>query len=195
MNQKICPAMIVPPNPASARAPRKSKLGHIHARATVIVPSAPVVQLLCLAMPAKTLHVLFGPAANACGHPRVTTRSAVLGAVLMPASYLVGVHWGAPGIAASWLVAYPLLMVISARWIMPLIGVRFAPLRDAVLPPVIAATAMGIGITLLDRALPAMAPVLRLGTLVASGGVIYAGWMLIFARSRLTELRDLVLKR
>ena len=32
--------MIVPPYPANARAPRKLKLGHIHARATVIVPSA-----------------------------------------------------------------------------------------------------------------------------------------------------------
>ena len=45
MNQKICPAMIVPPNPASARAPRKSKLGHIHARATVIVPRARVANI------------------------------------------------------------------------------------------------------------------------------------------------------
>ena len=159
------------------------------------MPSAPVVQLLCLAMPAMTLHVLFGPAANACGHPRVTTRSAVLGALLMPASYLVGVHWGAPGIAASWLVAYPLLMIISAMWIMPLIGVRFAPLRDALLPPVLAATAMGLAVTLLDHLLPVLPPALRLSTLVATGGVIYSGWMLVFARDRLAELRDLVLKR
>ena len=157
--------------------------------------SAPVVQLLCLAMPFMTLHVLFGPAANACGHPRVTTRSAILGAVLMPLCYMVGVRWGAPGIAASWIVAYPLLTAISAWWIMPLIGVKAADLRDALLPPAIGAVAMALGVTLLDRALPALPAILRLSLLVATGGAIYGGWMLLFARTRLRELLDLVLKR
>ncbi|MFM5893092.1 MAG: lipopolysaccharide biosynthesis protein [Novosphingobium sp.] len=157
--------------------------------------SAPIVQLLCLAMPWMTLHVLFGPAANACGHPRVTTRSAILGAVLMPLCYMVGVHWGAPGIAASWLVAYPLLTIISALWIMPLIGVRARDLKEALLPPVLGALAMAAGVTALDRVLPAMSPLLRLGLEVATGGAIYAGWMLTFARDRLRELTDLVLKR
>lgn len=157
--------------------------------------SAPVVQLLCLAMPFMTLHVLFGPAVNACGHPRVTTRSAILGAVLMPLCYMVGVHWGAPGIAASWIVAYPLLTAISALWIMPLIGVKAARLRDALLPPVLGALAMALGVTLLDRVLPPLPTILRLSLLVGTGGAIYAGWMLAFARSRLRELFDLVLKR
>ena len=157
--------------------------------------SAPLVQLLCLAMPFMTLHVLFGPAANACGHPRVTTRSAILGAVLMPICYMIGVHWGAPGIAASWLVAYPLLTVISALWIMPLIGVRAAELRAALLPPVLGALAMVLGVTLLDRVLPELPSLLRLSLLVAAGGAIYGGWMTVFARDRLRELIDLALKR
>ena len=157
--------------------------------------SAPIVQLLCIAMPFMTLHVLFGPAANACGHPRVTTRSAILGAVLMPLCYMVGVHWGAPGIAASWIVAYPLLTAISAWWIMPLIGIKAADLRDALLPPVFGALAMALGVTLLDRALLPLPALVRLGLLVAAGGAIYGGWMLAFARSRLRELLDLVLKR
>lgn len=157
--------------------------------------SAQIVQLLCIAMPFMTLHVLFGPAANACGHPRVTTHSAILGAVLMPLCYMVGVHWGAPGIAASWLVAYPLLTIISAMWIMPLIGVRARDIKDALLPPVLAALAMALGVTALERALPAMSPLLRLSLEVATGGAIYMGWMLAFARDRLRELTDLVLKR
>ncbi len=157
--------------------------------------SAPIVQLLCIAMPFMTLHVLFGPAANACGHPRVTTRSAVLGAVLMPLCYMVGVHWGAPGIAASWLVAYPLLTIISAAWIMPLIGVKARDLKDALLPPTLGALAMALGVTLLERALPPMPALARLGLEVATGGAIYACWMVTFARDRLCELADLVLKR
>jgi len=157
--------------------------------------SAPIVQLLCLAMPWMTLHVLFGPAANACGHPRVTTRSAVLGAVLMPLCYMVGVHWGAPGIAASWLVAYPLLTIVSAAWIMPLIGIKARDIKDALLPPVLGALAMALGVTLMERALPSMSALTRLSLEVATGGAIYAGWMVTFARDRLRELTDLVLKR
>ncbi len=157
--------------------------------------SAPVVQLLSLAMPFMTLLVLFGPAANACGHPRITTRSAMLGAVLMPLCYIVGVQWGAPGIAASWLVAYPLLTAISALWIMPLIGVRAAALRAALLPPVLGAIAMAMGVTLLDRVLPEVPALPRLGLLVVTGGAIYGGWMLVFARDQLHELVKLVLQR
>jgi hypothetical protein len=113
----------------------------------------------------------------------------------MPLCYMVGVHWGASGIAASWLVAYPLLTIISAVWIMPLIGVKARDLRDALLPPVLAALAMALGVTALDRALPAMSPLLRLSLEVGTGGAIYAGWMLAFARGQLRELADLVLKR
>ena len=158
--------------------------------------SAPVVQWLGLAMPFMTLHVLFGPAANACGHPRVTTRSAILGAILMPLCYMIGVRWGAPGIAASWLVAYPLLTGVSAMWIMPLIGVRAAALRDALLPPALGALAMALGVTLLDRlVLPDLPAIIRLALLAATGGAIYGGWMLVFARDRLRELVDLVRNR
>jgi hypothetical protein len=119
----------------------------------------------------------------------------MLGAVLMPLCYIVGVQWGAPGIAASWLVAYPLLTAISALWIMPLIGVRAAALRAALLPPVLGAIAMAMGVTLLNRVLPEVPALPRLGLLVVTGGAIYGGWMLVFARDQLHELVKLVLQR
>ncbi len=156
--------------------------------------SAAVVQILCLAMPWMTLHVLFGPAANACGHPRMTTRSAILGAILMPTCYLVGIHWGATGMATAWLVAYPLLTIISAIWIMPLIGVRPAALLNALAPPVFVGLTMALAISLLDHVLPPLAPAVRLGFLVATGAAIYSGLLLVVARAQLKELTDLVLK-
>ncbi|MFM6930750.1 MAG: hypothetical protein ACKOUT_00730 [Novosphingobium sp.] len=78
---------------------------------------------------------------------------------------------------------------------MPLIGVRARDLRNALLPPVLGSLAMALGVTLLERVLPAMPALVRLGLEVAAGGAIYAGWMLAFARERLRELTDLVLKR
>jgi O-antigen/teichoic acid export membrane protein len=159
------------------------------------LPAAPLVALLALAMPFMTLHVMFGPATNACGRPGIASRSAILGAVLMPVCYLAGARFGAAGIAAAWLVAWPLLTAISAVWSMPVIGLRAAELRRALVPPVLAGVAMALTVTLLDRALPALPEVFRLALLVTAGGVVYGGWLLAFARERLSEITGLVLKR
>lgn len=157
--------------------------------------AAPVVALLALAMPFMTLHVLFAPATNACGRPGVSTRGSVLGTLLMPAAYFVGVQYGVIGLAAAWLVSYPLLTAVSAAWSLPVIGLRARELIAALRAPVLAGIAMALGVVLIDRTLPELPQVLRLAALVAAGGAIYGGWLLTFARDRLSEARDLVLRR
>jgi O-antigen/teichoic acid export membrane protein len=159
------------------------------------LPAAPIVQLLALAMPFMTLHVLFGPATNACGHPGIATRAAMLGAVLMPLCYYFGANYGARGIAASWLVAWPLLTAICAVWSLRVLEIRIGQLSEALLPPVLAGAAMGLSVTLVDRVLPAMPEALRLAVLVATGAAVFGGWLLTFARERLGEIADLALKR
>jgi O-antigen/teichoic acid export membrane protein len=159
------------------------------------LPTAPIVAVLALAMPFMTLHVMFGPATNACGKPGIGTRSSILGAVLMPLCYLAGAQYGAIGVAAAWLVAWPLLTAIVAAWSIPVLNLRAAQLREALLPPVLAGAGMGLAVVALDRALPAMPEALRLVLLVAAGGAVYGGWLLAFARERLDEIAGLALKR
>lgn len=153
--------------------------------------SAPFVQLISAASLVMTLHVLFGPAANACGHPNMTTRSAMLGAVIMPVTYLIGIQFGAIGLATGWTVAYPLLTAISAWWILPLLGLSPRQLGEAVLPLVLAGLAMVAGVVLLDRAVPFESQLVRLTVEVLAGGAIYGLWLLGFARERLGELLSL----
>jgi hypothetical protein len=105
------------------------------------------------------------------------------------------VQFGPVGIAAAWLVAWPVLTVLSAAWSLPVIGLSTRDLADALLPPVLAGTAMGLGVVLTDRLLPAMPELLRLSLLVAAGAAIYGLWLLRFARGRLDELLATVLKR
>jgi O-antigen/teichoic acid export membrane protein len=150
--------------------------------------TGPIVQLLAMAMPFVTLHVMFAPATSAMGRPGINARSAMLGAVLMPAAYLVGVRYGPEGIAAAWLLAYPVLTIMSARWSLPIIGVRAWQLRDALLPPMLAGVGMALGVRLLDGVLPPLAPIARLALLVAAGGSIYSLWLMLSARERLEEL-------
>lgn len=157
--------------------------------------AAPVVALLAMAMPFMTLHVLFAPATSAFGRPGLSTRTSILGAVLMPLAAFIGVRWGVTGLAAGWLASYPLLTLFSARWSLPVIGISGRELLAALAPPVLAGLAMAAGVLVLDRALPALPPIARLSALVTAGGGLYAGWLLFFARARIDEVRDLALRR
>ena len=157
--------------------------------------TAPVIALLGFAMPFMTLQVLFGPATNAAGRPGIYTRTTVLGAVLLPLAFLVGVQWGITGIALAWLAACPVLVAISSRWVLPVLGIRPGEFLRALAPPVLAGIAMFAGVKAFDTVLASLPPLVRLAGLVAVGGAIYGLWLLAFARARLSELVDLARRR
>ncbi len=154
------------------------------------IPAARIVEVLALAMPFMTLHVLFAPATNAVGRPGIATRSAILGAGIMPLAFWLGVSAdGGRGIAWGWLIGYPVLTFISALWALPVIGVRMVQLGRAILPPVLAGAAMALVVVLLDRMVADLPPLPRLAALIAAGGATYGLWLAAFARDRLLELR------
>ena len=157
--------------------------------------AAPLLRLLALAMPVMTLQVLFAPATNAVGRPGIATRSAALGAVLVPLAFVVGIRWGATGLAAAWLVAYPVVTAITAAWSLPAIGVRARELGQAILPPVLAGTAMALVVTLADRFAVGLPSLPRLLLLASVGAAIYLGWLASFARPRLAEMLDMVRRK
>lgn len=152
------------------------------------LPAAPVVRLLAMAMPFMALHVLFAPATNAVGRPGIATRSAVLGAIVMPLAFYIGVRWGGGvGIAAAWLLGYPIVTAVTAWWSMPVLGLSLARLGEALAPPVIAGAAMALAVTLADHVMADLHPLPRLVLLAATGAATYGLWLLVFARGRLVE--------
>ena len=74
----------------------------------------PVVARLALAMPFVVLQIMFTPATSALGQPRVQVLSAAAGAVIMPIAFFLGVADGALGLATAWLVAFPILTIVTA---------------------------------------------------------------------------------
>jgi O-antigen/teichoic acid export membrane protein len=161
------------------------------------LPAAPLVSLLALAMPFMTLHVMLAPATNAVGQPGLATRSAILGALIMPLAFLVGVlTMGAKGIAIGWLLGYPVLTAVSAVWSLPAIGVSLRQLIQALAAPVLAGLAMALALTIAGQLLAEeLSPLPRLAVLGTAGALIYGGWLACFARERLNEVVSLVLKR
>ncbi|MET0136871.1 MAG: lipopolysaccharide biosynthesis protein [Sphingobium sp.] len=154
------------------------------------VEMAPYVSLLALAMPFLTLQVMFPPMLNAIGRPGLGARIAMIGAVIMPLAFLIGIHRGGHGLAMAWLIGYPVFALSTARLAGRLVGLTFAHIFRAVLPGLMAAAAMALIVLAADHLiLPDHLPAaVRLGILVALGGASYVALLLLVARDTVREL-------
>ena len=153
--------------------------------------AAPVVFFLGLAMPFMGMQVIFGPAVSAIGRPGITTQTSIIAAVLLTASYAIGLQWGTIGLAASWLVGYPLLIAVSARMCLPVLGVRTHDYLAALAPPVAAGLIMWAGVRASMPLVADLPAILQLSVQVPLGGALYGGVLLLVARDRVTELLEL----
>jgi O-antigen/teichoic acid export membrane protein len=157
--------------------------------------TAPIVHLLALAMPFMTLQVLFTPASETRGRPKIGVQNGAVGALILTTAFLVGVRWGPTGMGVAWITAYPVYMAISAWRTLPVIGVRAHDVVRAVASPALAAIAMALVVGLIDRTLPPLYAPWRLALLVTIGAVVYATWMLVFARAIIRELISVLRKQ
>jgi len=159
------------------------------------VEAVPIVRIMACAMPMLTMQVLFAPACDATGHPGISVRNGATGAVLLTSAYLIGIQWGVMGLAWSWLAAYPVYLGISLWRTLPVIGVSARALFNSILPPLLAASAMGLIVAIVDTALPVLPPLPRLAMLVAVGGSVYAGWLAVFSRGVIDEIVAMARRR
>ncbi len=157
--------------------------------------TAAVVHLLALAMPFMTLQVLLQPACDAQGRPGIGVGNGAVGAAILAIGFLIGVQWGAPGLAAAWICGYPLYLGVSLWRSLPVIGTSLRAIADAIAPALLAALAMALAVTLVDGVLPVLHPALRLLILVTVGAIVYGGWLGVFARPVLRELLAVVRKQ
>jgi O-antigen/teichoic acid export membrane protein len=152
----------------------------------------PLVTILALAMPFMTVQVMFAPASNALGRPGITARIAGIGAVLMPAAFLIGIQFGTTGLACAWAVAFPLLTLVTIRMAGAPMGVGFADMGQAALPAVASAALMAGVVLLVDNLLPPLAAPVRLAVLVAAGGLSFAAILFGLARETARDLLRLL---
>ena len=146
-------------------------------------------------MPFMTVQVMFAPVSNALGRPGTTARIAGVGAVLMPAAFLIGIQYGAIGLAWAWLAAFPLLTLVTARLAGAPMGLRLAELALAAAPGLGCSLLMAGVVLAVDSALPVLPAPLRLAILVPAGGLAFLGALLLCARGTLRELIALVIRR
>lgn len=138
-------------------------------------PMVPLVQLTALAMPAMTLQVLFAPVTQARGMPHLSMRASLVGAALFLCSFLAGVQYGTWGLAAAWLFAAPLLLLITIRIAHPATGAGIRAVAMAIAPALTCGLAMaGIILSVELVFAPHVPPALHLALQVLGGAATYA---------------------
>jgi len=155
--------------------------------------AAPLVPVLSVAMALMTLQILFAPASNALGHPRMAVRTGLVGAALMPILFLVGVQWGSMGLAFAWLAGMAALLIATVELSLPVIGVRRSALLGAVAPGFAASGIMAGIVWAVDVALlPGFGALERLSLLVAIGAATYGTLLFTFERRVVDEVLNLL---
>ena len=154
--------------------------------------AAALVPVLACAMPLLTLQILFAPATNAIGRPALAVRTGLVGAVLMPAAFLIGIQWGAIGLAWAWLGGMAVLLAVTVMLSLPAIGASRRALAAAVAPGLGASLTMAAAVAALASLLPGLGAGARLALLVPFGAAVYAAMLLLFARPLVEEVLALL---
>ena len=157
---------------------------------------APFVTLLALAMPLMTIQVMFPPVCNALGRPGLNTVVSAIGAIMMPTAFLIGIRFGAIGLAWAWLLVYPFFTLATIYIAGKPLGLHARDLIRPVAPGILCSAAMAGCVLIANAALPnGLAEPIRFAILVAAGGVSFVLLLLLFAKSSVDELLRLVVKR
>jgi O-antigen/teichoic acid export membrane protein len=153
---------------------------------------AALVPILAMAMPMMTLQILFAPASNALGRPGLAVRTGLVGALLLPLGFAIGIQWGTQGLAWAWLGGMAVLLGATVGMSLPVIGIGRRALFLAVAPGLAASALMAGLVEAADTILPEIGAGARLAALVAIGIAAYAGLLLAFARPIVDEVLGLV---
>jgi O-antigen/teichoic acid export membrane protein len=128
------------------------------------------------------------------GHIRYLMRISGVLAVVLPLAFIAGSRWGPTGIAAAWVIVFPLTRIPVVRLVGKSIGASGREYLRSFWPAVSASIVMVLAVLLLRALLPAQVPLpMRLLLEVLCGACVYVAVVLAFHRERvdvLLKLRD-----
>jgi O-antigen/teichoic acid export membrane protein len=150
------------------------------------------LQLLCCYLPIHVLAVPLAPVLHVQGEAKYPMRVGFYAlAVLPPAFYLSGARWGTAGIAAVWLVVYPLILLPVFARVFRTLRMRATEYLACLWPTLASAAVMGVVVLTIRALLPPDWPLsLRFSTQAASGAAVYVVAGLVLQRRRLKVLAD-----
>jgi O-antigen/teichoic acid export membrane protein len=150
------------------------------------------LRLLSCHLPFHLLAVILFSALYAKGEAKYPMRVSLYALVtLPPAFYLAGTRWGTAGIAAVWLVVYPLILLPLYSRALRTLGIRVTEYLAHLRPTLASAAMMTVVVLTIRALLPASWPLAALFSIqVASGAAAYVAAALVLQRRRLQVLAD-----
>jgi O-antigen/teichoic acid export membrane protein len=143
------------------------------------------LRLLGIFIAVRCLGVVPSRLLNAIGDARFTMWTTIGSAIVMPIAFLIGSRWGATGIAAAWVIAYPPIVVPIYFRVFQKTETRLKEYFSAVTPALCGSAIMAAVVLLIRAIVPlGFPPIVRLSVLVLAGILSYAAALLLLFRQR-----------
>jgi len=127
------------------------------------------------------------------GDTRFGMWNAVYSAVLLPTAFLIGSRWGLVGVASAWIFAHPISLIPAYTRVFHRIQLSFGRYVATLWPAASSSGLMVLGYFGLLAVLPAnIDPKIRLGAAVATGGIVYCGWVFLWYRTRIRSILTVI---
>ncbi len=144
------------------------------------------LRLLVFYSGVRSITTLLPQVLVAVGHARRSMQFSLLALAVMPPMFYIGSRWGTGGVAAAWIVAYPLVMVPVFRAVFSLIVMPGREYLDAIWPALSTSVLMAAAVLLVRTGLPSVWPLpVRLGVEVGAGVLTYGLLLHVFHRDRM----------
>ncbi len=147
------------------------------------------IQILCVVIPFRMLGSLLVTAAVAGGSGVSEVRSALAAIIILPPAFLIGVQWGAVGLAWAWVIGIVLIYGFLMPRVAGLLGMSLRNIGRSMLPSVLAALTMLGVVVLTRRFVLEMNLAAQLVLLIAAGSVTYLLLISALDRSIWRDLR------
>lgn len=148
------------------------------------------IQILCVIIPFRMLGSLLVTAAVAGGSGVSEVRSALAAIAILPAAFLIGVQWGAVGLASAWVIGIVLIYGFLMPRVVELLGIRLQSIGRSILPSVLAGIAMVAAVVLTRTIVLDFNVAVQLVLLIAAGAVTYLLLISVLDRPIWRDLRQ-----
>ncbi len=151
------------------------------------------LELLALHALIRSNVILLSPLLNAIGEERLVMWNSVVALIVLPPSFYIGSHWGTVGIAAGWVIAYPLVQLRLFSRIFRRIHMSRSEYLEVLWPALSGCAVMVIAVTALKFASSELWPLYtRLVSEILVGFLAYGVVLLLLHRNYLLLILQFV---
>ncbi len=146
------------------------------------------LMLLAACSTIRSITPLYGHLFLAVGQSRYSMWTALGTAVLLPIGFWVGSNWGTTGIAATWIVFFPILMLVTFARVRKILSLHSKDYVQSLRLGIDGSIAMGVVVYSLRHWLAIEEPLMRLLVDVPAGAVAFAATTLVLHRTRINAI-------